>query len=95
MEIYVPDGANLVNPLRFLNSFQAVPLAQGGILLILFWFSAGSGEPPMCVCCAALSCQPGAASGPGFFWLLEEKFVSEVKNLPFKFLHSSYPDYNS
>lgn len=32
MEIYVPDDANLVNPLRFLNRFQAVPRAQCGIL---------------------------------------------------------------
>lgn len=69
-------------------------------LLFCSGFEVGPAKPPMCVCmgvCARLlSCKPWTESGTVFFfWLFEEKCVSEVKNLPFKFLYSLYQDYNS
>lgn len=77
--------------------------------LCCFGFEVGPIKPPlsmylycarsqMCVCALLLSCRQGTEFGTFFFflfWLVEEKCVSEVKNLPFKFLYSLYQDYNS
>lgn len=64
-------------------------------------FEAGLAKPPACVCvckmrvCSLTFLQAMDSVWHRVFWLVEEKCVSEVKNLPFKFLYSLYQDYNS
>lgn len=67
-------------------------------------FEVGPAKPPstinVCLCVQMCVCSLAFLQATGwiwhrFFWLVEEKCVSEVKNLPFKFLYSLYQDYNS
>lgn len=94
MQMYVPDYANLVNPRRFLNGFQAVPLTRCAILGPFVLVPKWALLELRCVSVCSLPRAVGSV-WHWLFWLVEEKCVSEVKNLPFKFLCSLDQDYNS
>lgn len=79
-------------PAGFWTVSKLPPSLAVQYFVLLFWFLSGLCWAPGVYPCAP-SCSPGLSLALAF--LVEEKCVSEVKNLPFKFLCSLDQDYNS